>query len=369
MRTASTSEPESESRVLIVTALTLEFLAVRAHLRDVRERELPLGMITDSGRFEAGARSWAVSVIEAGMGNERAALETERAIQALDPALVLFVGIAGGMKDDVRLGDVVVPYKVYTYDYGKDGNRFHSRPEAPEPSYRAFQRALSIGRDSAWHETIRLPAGVALHKNAPRVSMKAIAAGGKVVAGLESRTADLIREHFSDAVAVEMEGYGFLRALHAHPHRQALIIRGVSDLVDHKDATDAQGWQPIAAANAAGFTFAFLSRFSPETSRRERVASERGRDFWSALRDIATELCPAGPMQERIWQRAGGDPSRLPLATTPQTMWFDAVDLLRRGGGGEINSASLLRVLKMDFPNAPLDALSRDAEEDDPSPA
>lgn len=364
MRTGSTSEVDSKPRVLIVTALALEFLAVRAHLQDVKEKELPLGMIADSGRFEAGSRSWVVSVIETGMGNERAALETERAIQALDPQLVLFVGIAGGIKGDVGLGDVIVPYKVYTYDYGKDGDRFNSRPEAPEPSYRAFQRALAVGRDDAWHRSIRVPDHLALSRNPPRVSSKAIAAGGKVVAGLESRTASLIREHFSDAAAVEMEGYGFLRALHAHPDRQALVIRGISDLVDHKVATDAQGWQSIAAANAAGFAFAFLSRFSSETPRQDQGAVREGtREFWTALWEVAIELCPAGPMHERIWQRAGGDPSRLQLGTTPQTMWFDAIDLLRRGGGGEINAASLLRVLKSEFPNAVLDTLIRNAQE------
>ncbi len=353
-RSGNPSERCSEPRVLIVTALALEFRAVRAHLSDVRETELPLGMIADCGRFGSGPRSWTVFVIETGMGNERAALETDRAIQALDPELVLFVGIAGGIKDDVRLGDVIVPYKVYAYDYGKDGDRFRSRPEAPEPSHRAFQRALAIGRDDAWQEVIRLPDGVLSPTNAPRVTSKAIAAGGKVVAGQESSTASLIREHFSDAVAVEMEGYGFLRALHAHPQRQALVIRGISDLVDRKEATDAEGWQPIAAANAAGFAFAFLARFMPRALPSNGGAAHVDTpDFWTALREAATKLCPEGPMQERIWQRAGGDISRLPLGTTPKTMWFDAVDLLRRGGGGEISPSSLLRILKLEFPNAP----------------
>lgn len=340
----------TEPRALVVTALSLEFLAVRAHLRDLKEVVLPLGMVAETGHFDGQSGVWQVSLSEVGMGNERAALETERAIQALDPELVLFVGIAGGIKDDVRLGDVVVPYKVYAYDYGKDGETLLPRPEASEPSYRLFQHAAAVARNDRWRARIILPEGTR-EPHEPRVVTKAIAAGGKVVANMKSNTARLIREHYSDAVAVEMEGYGFLRALHAHPERQNLLVRGISDLVEGKEASDSQGWQPVAAAAAAAFAFEILARFSP-VNVAERSQQQPSTDFWTAFREAAVRLCPAGPMHERIWERAGGDPSRLPLGSTPHTLWFDAIDLLRRGGGGEISPASLLQILRVEFPHA-----------------
>ena len=48
-----------------------------------------------------------------------AAIEAERVISYFDPDLILFVGVAGGFKDDLRPGDVVVGSKVYDYHGGK----------------------------------------------------------------------------------------------------------------------------------------------------------------------------------------------------------------------------------------------------------
>jgi nucleoside phosphorylase len=56
-----------------------------------------------------------------------------------------------------------------------------------------------------------------------------------------------------------MEGHGFLRALHANQLVEALIVRGISDLIEGKDKADAANSQEIAAQHAAAFTFGLLS--------------------------------------------------------------------------------------------------------------
>jgi nucleoside phosphorylase len=346
-----------QARALVVTALPVEFEAVRMHLDEPREFVMPLGMVGEVGIFDAYSVQWRVGIIQTGMGNERSAVETERAVRDFDPETVLFVGIAGGIKD-VALGDVVVASKVYAYEYGKEAESFRPRPEALEPSYRSCQRAIAVARNDAWRLRIRLPGSVSLTES-PSAVVKPMVAGSKVVSDTRSETARLLRASFSDAAAVEMEGHGFLRALQAHPARQALIVRGISDLLDGKEDTDARGWQSIASATAAAFAFEVLATMAPLNAEKSggldsAIAGAGEEVFWKALYALFVRLYPSGPVQERIWERAGGDLSRIPAATTPRTAWYDAVKLLQHGGGGtSISATSLLRAAQEDSPHNP----------------
>src|SRR5208282_6417895 len=62
-------------------------------------------------------------------------------------------------------------------------------------------------------------------------------------------TADLLRKHYGDTLAVEMQGRGFLEGVHiAHPV-QGCVIRGISDLLSGKEETSEipaarHGWRP-----------------------------------------------------------------------------------------------------------------------------
>ena len=72
----------------------------------------------------------------------------------------------------------------------------------------------------------------------PRVFLGAIAAGEQVVASTQSESYQLIRNAYSDALAVEMESYGFLKAAQAHSGLEALAVRGISDLLEGKAEAD-----------------------------------------------------------------------------------------------------------------------------------
>ena len=65
---------------VILTALPVEYLAVRAHLTNCQEDEHPHGTIYERGSFGAPGQTWNVGIVEIGAGNPGAAMEAERAI-------------------------------------------------------------------------------------------------------------------------------------------------------------------------------------------------------------------------------------------------------------------------------------------------
>jgi nucleoside phosphorylase len=254
----------SFSQVVILTALPVEYQAVRRHLEQIQEVEHPQGTLYERGTFAGQERSWQVAIAEIGMGGSGAAAETERAIHFFQAQIALFVGIAGGIKD-VQRGDVVVARKVYNYEAGKVAKDFLPRPEVWSGNYALVQRARADARNKTWLERLPRPAP----DPSPRVLLGALAAGEKVVASTKSSVYHLLQKNYSDALAVEMEGHGFLDAVQANHKVQGLVIRGISDLIDDKLAADTAGFQERASQHAAAFAFEVLSHLSfPEISEK-----------------------------------------------------------------------------------------------------
>jgi len=237
--------------------------------------------VYERGLFYARERLWEVGIVEMGMGNPNAAQKTERAIAYFHPEAVLFVGVAGGIKD-VTIGDVVVATKVYGYHAGKAADEFKTRPEVGLPQYRILERARAESRKSDWLKRLGpAPSPV------PRVFLGAIAAGEQIVTSTQSESYKLIRYAYNDALAVEMESYGFLKAAQAHSGLEALAVRGISDLLEGKAEADKGGSQERASQHAASFAFEVLAKLilPDKTIRteireviREASAANSGRD-------------------------------------------------------------------------------------------
>ena len=325
-------------RLLILTALSLEFSAVRQFLEDCLPVRHSSGTLYDEGHFVVGKAKIPVLLCQTGAGNTNAAIETERAVSFFNPTHVLFVGVAGGLKD-ARIGDVVAATKVYNYESGKAEDDFRTRPELGQSSYEMVQHARKVSREESWKRRIIGSGG-----SEARSFVSAIAAGEKVVASVRSAAHELIKRSYGDSLAVEMEGFGTLAAVHASKNLECLIVRGISDLVEGKAEADAGGSQLLAAACAAAFAFEVVS--SIYTLQTPKLDSEQ---FWRELEDLAVQLYPKGPEDTSIWQRAGGDISLLKFSDSPRGIWHTALRSLRLGGGGALTTKSLLEAMKADY--------------------
>jgi adenosylhomocysteine nucleosidase len=328
-------------RILILTALQLEALAVRAHLDGLRTVAHDSGTLYEEGVLRFGRKEIPVLLCQTGTGNARAALEAERAINFFAPSHAFFVGVAGGLKD-VALYDVVAATKVYGFESGKADKTFRPRPEMGHSSYAMAQHAQKVSQDNKWKARI-----LGFKSDDVRSFVGPIAAGEKVVTSFESSTFKLLKETYGDALAVEMEGFGMLTAVHASAQVQSLVVRGISDLIDNKSQSDAGGSQERASANAAAFTFQVIESLT-ETGQVTFATD----DLWESLEQIVVQLYPKGPDDASIWSRSGGDQSSLAYSTSPRGAWHTALKTLRLGGGGHgISPRSLFSRIREDFPS------------------
>ncbi|WP_432838092.1 hypothetical protein [Dactylosporangium sp. CA-092794] len=240
--------------IVILTALPLEYEAVRRYLPGTVIRSVhPAGTVFE---IAAIAEPWRLALSFVGRGGYGTAVYAERAIAAFAPSAVLFVGIAGALREDLRLGDVVIGTHVHPFQIGReeDGG-FKPQPRTWAASAALVQQANQVLQDGAWRSGLSSTGA-----RAPRAVLAPLAAGEIVLNAKKSPSARVLREQYSDAAAVEMESAGLAAAVERNPLVHALPIRGLSDYADgNKDLTDRDGRnQPRAAEHAASFAYALV---------------------------------------------------------------------------------------------------------------
>lgn len=250
---------DGRRKVAILTAIPEECHAIRRYFPDLKPLIYPSsGKIFERADLDGDNHRWDVLLGETGPGNEVAGSVTAEVLSRFEPDLMLFIGIAGTLRD-AQIGDLIIPPKVYSYEYTKDGKTIRTRPQACSPGSGALEQARYLSKQDDWQ-----PRSMTSNSRIiPRVYFKPIASGSKV---LDSKKADLyqmLRNTFNDAIGIDMESYGFLSEVQRHSETlvNGLVIRAVSDHLDDKAKADAAGGQQQASANAAAFIIALLERW------------------------------------------------------------------------------------------------------------
>lgn len=319
--------------VLLLCAIPVEWEAISSHIEDSYEHTVGQASCL-RGKIDLSGRKIDAVLVEVGVGSLDAALNTAAAVSEFEPSLVVFVGVAGGLKD-VQLGDVVIASKVHYYEAGKeDDGGFHPRPDSPPAPLRIADTARAVAR---FAKDLDFDIVVA-----------PIAAGEKVIASSDSIAASTIRSAYGDAKAVEMEGAGFFGAMRRHPSVDFVLIRGISDLLDGKGKSDSDGWQPTASGHATTVAIQFVERYFQGDTWE--VAST------SAVEEEVREAIPHPGATERyvlIANDASGIAQSLLRSSIPVTLVVDLDDQtdvsgLLRSCGEELRSERQVKLATLE---------------------
>lgn len=311
----------NERPIVILTALDVEYQAVRKYLNEVRIHRHRAGTLFEVGRLADGGCPVVLGLV--GKGNHPAAVLAERAITEFDPRALLFVGVAGALWPHVGLGDVVVATHVYAYHGGtSEDDGFKARPRAWEISHEAAQVAHHLDRSGIW--TRRLPHGAAV----PKVRFGPIAAGEVVQDSAISTHAQWVRQTYNDALAIEMEAAGVAQAAHFNRSLPMVVVRGISDRADGTKVTsDCANWQTTAVAHAAAFatTLAAEIALEPHHDRRAAATGNAARKAEGGSMTTSVRNIPRG--HARVGVQAGRIHGNISIGEPPEPA-ADAVALL-----------------------------------------
>jgi nucleoside phosphorylase len=244
-----------------------------------------------------------VAVLVGEMGTEATAIRVASLLMTYAARTLFIVGIAGALRDDVQVGDVVVGEFVDLYlanSKAVSGRRrgTYQFERAPDP-YRSSEQWVRAARNlpyahkqavSAWkrngrHEfrnqvpdqrrRLRL-IRKALVRSEPSYLVAPVASGPTVVAS------DAFRKWIQGGNrrygAVEMESGGFLKAVQQLGRgANAIVVRGISDLADDRkkdfDKIGKGGLRRVAMRNALEFVWLLLDY--PPGSRASRTPDSR----------------------------------------------------------------------------------------------
>lgn len=238
-------------RVLILTPLQLERNAFIPFLPGEWKPVFKGTALYEQVQFKGKFHDYTVYLCQPGMYTTNMALATSEAVHNLNPELIILSGVAGGVKD-MEVGDLIIPDKIYYYQAGKESSEgYHSRPQSYYPSGELLARAKHLTYSGNWKK--RLSNGVSEAKTL----IAPLAAGDNVI-GTRGELYKIIRLHFNDTAAIDMESSGLFNAVHQKRTIHALAVRGISDLLEGKTDSDAEGSQPIAAERAAAFVMELL---------------------------------------------------------------------------------------------------------------
>jgi adenosylhomocysteine nucleosidase len=234
--------------VAIVSAMAQELSLLLAQVKDVRTE-------THAGRtFHHGhLHGVPLVLVLAGIGKVAAAMTTVLLHERYGVDRLVFTGVAGGLGDGVRVGDVVVADALLQHDM--DASPLFPRFEVPLTGRSHFEpdAALSAELHAAAQSVLGEPdhfgpEAVALGVTRPALHRGLIASGDRFVS--TTVEAHALRHGVPGVLAVEMEGAALAQVCHDLKLPFA-VLRTISDRADDEAHVDFLRFIEVVAAKAS----------------------------------------------------------------------------------------------------------------------
>lgn len=188
-------------------------------------------------------------------------------INIFDVDLIIFTGVAGAVKQDINIGDVVIAQALYQHDL--DARPLYDQFQIPmsnliycEPSKEFSLKAFHASNLYLDYISEQIPTSL-LSKysiSIPRTHRGIIASGDKFVSDpVREKNLSLTKDGF-ETLAVEMEGAAVAQVCCEY-NIPFVVIRTISDRADHNAAFNFQSFiADIAGQYSAGIVKEFCSQ-------------------------------------------------------------------------------------------------------------
>jgi adenosylhomocysteine nucleosidase len=177
-----------------------------------------------------------VTVVQSRIGKVAATLTAASLIRDDDVDAIVFTGIAGALRDDLSIGDVVVATELVQHDLAGPPEMF-VRGEIPLLGVveLATDESLTAAATAAANNFVRDGLGSVVSSaqlselgiGQPIVHLGQIATGDEFI---EGELKDVVRRRTPDAICVDMEGAAVAQVCHELGGVPLCVVRAISDL-------------------------------------------------------------------------------------------------------------------------------------------
>jgi len=220
---------------------------------------LDLGIINGASIFHALSE----------MGNDTlggSQQTVDKAIRALNPSVVIAVGIAFGVDEKKqKIGEILLSTQLFLYELQRHGKKIVLRNDKPHASLRLINMFKNVFR-TTW--------------NIKRVWDGGILSGAKLVDDIDYR--NQLIDFFPEAIGGEMEGAGVYVSSTDHKV-DWIVIKAISDWGDGNKAKNKASRQKKASQFAANFVLHTLKEIPVGSDKR----SEANKSVLNSVKEIA----------------------------------------------------------------------------------